>query len=588
MVGAVMKRSMQWDIKGAVGLAGIFHFFICFASGCLLPFLTLYLRHLGLTAAMTGVIMAVKHLVALVWRPISSSLARRHNKRRVFLIGSVICSSMAAMTLLLFPPIGVNRESERCNVSQQNDNQTVHVFDFTSPGPQTKTFSVPVVNSTIVNSAFNMVSEYRPALTVSSTSTSSTQSPSETRTVDAGSNATSTQVDLETKTMQNPTPERSRRSLKRRKEKQETDVAHPGFLASLKVMDAQHQMFFLVMIVVGVWMVISAPLEWIADDGLHEYLDFVDATDRHTMVKPWRLLGIAGGMGSTGILVYLLYCVIGPVLHIYAYAIFMVIMVPVAAVLPLYRHKRERLPGSGLKALQLVRGDSRALLCAISALLSGMASSTLSDFLLWQMQDHGASELQMGIALALAPLCQAVFAPLNRIASHFLKSHGRLLLLAISGLCVQCLYFSFLWAPWAAIPAQLLAGLSSGALWWSIEAQCVDIASPGTEKAVYRVFEALFLDLGAGLGSLAGGFVVQTFGVGVLFQGAAVMLALWCVALAVLQWRIPRQRRINYSRLLAADASEVSESESDQDNDWLEKAMEEDKGNNNKSRKLGK
>ncbi|XP_072550051.1 major facilitator superfamily domain-containing protein 6-like [Salminus brasiliensis] len=581
MEGAAMKTNKQWDVRGAVGLAGVFHFLHCCASGCLLPFLTLYLRHLGLTAAMTGIVMAVRHLVALTWRHVSSTLARRHNKRRMVIICSVILSAIAPLVLLLFPPTGTSTESGRCNISQLNANHTIYP---TTLEPQTTPhkFSTPIMRFTESHAE----SEYRPAQAINTLPYSSTQGTADMHTVEASSDKTSSKRDgqgpLEMQTAQVHSPERVGRSLRKREEKQEgIDMVRSEFLGSLKVMDAQHQMFFLVIIIVSVWEVMAAPLEWTADDGLHEYLDFVDATDRHGTVKPWRLLGTAGGMGSTGILVSILYCLTGTVLHFYAYAMLMLVIVPIAALLPLYRHKRERLPGSGLKALQLVRGDSRALLCAVSALLTGMAGSVVSDFLLWQMQDRSATELQMGITLALAPLCQVTFAPLNRTVTRFLKSHGRLLLLAILGLCLQCLYYSFLWTPWAAVPAQILAGLSTGALWWSVEAQCVDIASPGTERAVYRVFETLSLDLGAGIGSLVGGFVVQTFGLGVLFQGTAVMLALWCIALAVLQWRIPRQRRINYSRLLAADASEVSESESDQDNDWLEKAMEEDKGNNN-------
>lgn len=577
---ATMIRSKQWDVRGAVGLAGFFHFLHACASGCLLPFLTLYLRHLGLTAAMIGIIMATRHLVALVWRPLCSTLARRHNKRRMVIIVSVICSAAAALMLLLFPPTGASVKSERCNVSQLDANHTVYKFDFTTQGPQKfPPLAVNTKEPKLRITEEHTDSESRPALEINATY-SDIQNNSETRTL--GSNATNSLRDgqeaLEASTVPIPPPDRrAERELKQ----EDMETVYSEFLGSLKVMDAQHQMFFLSMIVVGVWEVMAAPLEWTADDGLHEYLDFVDATDRHGSVKPWRLLGTAGGIGSTGILVGILYCLIGTVLHFYAYAMLMVVMVPVAALLPLYRHKRERLPGGGLKALQIVRGDSRALLCAITALLTGMAGSAVSDFLLWQMQDHSASELQMGITLALAPLCQAVFSPLHGRVARLLKSHGHLLLLGTLGLSLQSLYYSFLWTPWAALPAQLISGLTNGALWWSVEAQCADIASPGTERVVYRVFESLSVGLGAGLGSLVAGFAVQSFGLGVLFQGTAVMLALWCTALAALQWRIPRQRRINYSRLLTADASEVSESESDQENDWLEKAMEEDKGNNN-------
>uniref|UniRef100_W5LUL8 Major facilitator superfamily domain containing 6-like n=1 Tax=Astyanax mexicanus TaxID=7994 RepID=W5LUL8_ASTMX len=599
MEGAAMKTTKQWDVRGAVGLAGVFHFLLCCASGCLLPFLTLYLRQLGLTASMTGIIMALRHLVSLLWRPVSSTLARRHDKRRVVIIGSAIFSAIAALMLLVFPATGVSTESVSCNVSRLNAN---HTFDSsTLKPPTTSTFSMHKFSTPLGNFTDSQTEiEHSPPLvvtTLASTNNKETSKISDTQKVEAVSDQSKAasqkdgQESLETPSQSppsQPAERRTGRALKKREQQQtknelELNIVHSEFLGSLKVMDAQHQMFFLVMIVVGIWELMAAPLEWTADDGLHEYLDFVDATDRHRTVKPWRLLGTAGGVGSTGILVSILYCVFGTVIHFYAYVLLMFVIVPVAALLPLYRHKRERLPGSGLKALQLVRGDSRALLCVVSALLTGMAGSVLADFLPWQMQDHGATELQIGIVLALAPLCQATFAPLNGTVTRFLKSHGRLLILAILGLSFQCLYFSFLWTPWAAIPAQLLAGLSTGALWWAVEAQGLDIASPGTERAVHRVFETLSLDFGAGLGSVLGGFVVQKFCISVLFQGMATMLALWCVALAVFQWRIPRQHRINYSRLLAADASEASESESDQEqeNDWLEKAMKDDKGNNN-------
>ncbi|XP_026859172.2 major facilitator superfamily domain-containing protein 6-like [Electrophorus electricus] len=573
-------RYKQWNVRGAVGLAGLFHFLHSCALGSLVPFLTLYFRYLGLTAAMTGTIMASKHFVALLWRPTSSVLARHYNKRRMVIMLCLIFSAVVPLMLLLFPPTGISTESGSCNISQLNANRTKfgHTTLDLRTTPQKFTRSL----------VFSTEHEERSAKAFSGTEAvaENVSAYFNAQSIAAGLNATVHDIDievpLETKGAWTRPGERRSRSLNKLKKKQNVkELHHNEFLGNLKVMDAQHQMFFLVMIIVCLWEVMAAPVEWTADDGLHEYLDFVDATDRHRAVQYWKLLGAAGGVGKAGILVSFLYCLIGTVLHFYTYAAFMVLTASVAALLPLYRHKRERVPGVGWKAVKLVQGDPRALLCAISALLTGMAGSAVSDFILWQMQNHNATELQMGIILGLTPLCQAVLTPLNGTLTRLLKCHGRMLLLCIIGFSLQCLCYSLLWTPWAALPAQLLAGLSTGALLWSMEAQCMDIASPGTERAVQRVFEAFSLDLGAGLGSLAGGLVVEKFGVVVLFQGTAAMLALWGVALAVLQWRIPRQQKINYSRLLVADASEMSESDSEQETDWLEKAMEEDKGNNN-------
>ncbi|XP_036795652.1 major facilitator superfamily domain-containing protein 6-like [Oncorhynchus mykiss] len=373
-----------------------------------------------------------------------------------------------------------------------------------------------------------------------------------------------------------PTVRRVSRSAEKEKQR-ETDEARLEFLGNLKVMDVQHQLFFMLLIVVSIWELMAAPLEWTVDDGLYEYLDFVDGSDRYSSTGVWGLLGAVCGVSGAGLLVSHLDCLIGShtprgAVHFYSSAAVTTLAVPVVAFLPLYLNKKRSRSTGLFKALQLVRGDLRALLCAAPAFLMGLAGSAVDDLL---MQDHGSSELHMGLSLAVALLSRAAFPLLSGRVSKLL-SPGRVLLVGTACLALQCLYYSFLWGPWAAIPVQVLSCFSSGALWWAVQVQYEDVTTPGTERSVRRVYQALSLDLGAGLGNMAGGFVVHMFGVSVLFRGVAVMLLLWCLFLPLLQWQVPPQRRINYSRLLAADTSEVSESESEQETDWLEKAMEDD------------
>lgn len=336
--------------------------------------------------------------------------------------------------------------------------------------------------------------------------------------------------------------------------------------------------------------VASTSIDWTADDGLYEYLDYADASDRYDSSGRWGLLGAALGVGGAGLLVSRLSCLAADerasrAAHFYCYACVAVAALPVAAYLPLHlNRKRDRANGL-LRGVRLVRGSPRALLCAVSTLLAGAAASAVSDFLLWHMQDRGSSELHMGLALALALLSQAAFpllaGPLSRLLSP-----SRVLAVSVASLGVQCFYYSLLWGPWAALPAQALSCFSSGALWWAVKVQCEDVATPGAERNVRRVCGTLAFRLGSGLGSFAGGLVVQRFGTTWLFLGAAAGLLLWCVCLPLLQWKTPHQRRINYSRLLAADASEASDSDSEQEKDWLDKAMEVDRSNNNHGRRM--
>uniref|UniRef100_A0A3Q3IYI8 Major facilitator superfamily associated domain-containing protein n=1 Tax=Monopterus albus TaxID=43700 RepID=A0A3Q3IYI8_MONAL len=519
-----MRRNKQIDITRALALAGTFNFLCRCARACLLPFLTLYFRQLGLTPAMTGIVMGSKHLISLGWSPVVSLLSRHYNKRRQVIHGSLVCSAVAALVLLLIPPAGVQTQAATCNTSD------VSVGPSQSLGGDLATFlwwsTVAVAKSSGVNHT-------------------------------TGSLATAVSSER-TKFM----PE----------EKSRFDI-----LGSLKAMDAQHRLFFLVLLVVLVWELAAAPLDWAADDGLYEYLDYADASDRYDSTGVWGLLGAACGAGGAGLLVSQLSCLTTSqtprtVMHFYCYAGLTVLTLPVATILPLYLNKKREQANGFLK----VRGSPHARLCAITTLLVGVVGSSVDNFLLWQMQDHGSSELLMGLSVALAVLSQAAFPLLARRVSRLL-SPGRVLTVGAASLGLQCFYYSFLWGPWAVLPAQVLSCFSSGAFWWAVRIQCEEVATPGAERSVRRVYTVLSQHLGSGLGSFAGGFMVQWFGLTWLFRGAAMALMAWCVCLPLLQLRAPPQHRINYSRLLAADASDASDSESEPERDWLDKAMEDDR-----------
>ncbi|XP_028312001.1 major facilitator superfamily domain-containing protein 6-like isoform X2 [Gouania willdenowi] len=548
----MMKRNKQIDINRALALAGTFNFLHSCGKACLLPFLTLYFRQLGLTPAMTGMVIGAKHLISLVWTPVASLLAKHYNKRRVVINGCLVSSAVVALLLLLLPPVDVNRQRIRCNSS---DEQSVSMTPPTTPSLSNST-------SERLNKSSDRDEPHPQSVTIGLNNSDvhpKVSSPTPTASV---------------------TGSRNKRSEHKSKHPQmkEEKPSNLEFLGRLKVMDTQHQLFFLILMVVSAWTLVSAPLGWTVDDGLYEYLDFADASDRYRSSGLWGLLGAACGVGGAGVLVSQLSCRVDPwswrsAAHFYCYTCFAAVTVPVATYLPLYLNKKRDWANGLLKALQLVRGSPHALLCVVTVLLVGAGASAVENFLLWQMEDHGSSELHMGLSLALALVSQACYPLLAAKVSKVL-SPGKVLTVGAAGLGVQCFYYSFLWGPWAALPAQLLTSFSSGAVWWAVKVQCDDIATPGADRSVNRVFSSLALHLGRALGSFTGGFAAQRFGLAWLFRGAAIALMSWCVILPVLQYKVPNQRRINYSRLLAADASEASDSESEQEKDWLDKAME--------------
>lgn len=127
---AAMKRNKQINIKGALALASTFHFLYSCDRACILPFLTLYLRYLGLTPSMTGLLMSTKHLISLVWSPLASFLSKHYNKRRAVITGSLVCSAGAALVLLLIPSTGVETLTSHCNISHLSVSPTEELSDF--------------------------------------------------------------------------------------------------------------------------------------------------------------------------------------------------------------------------------------------------------------------------------------------------------------------------------------------------------------------------------------------------------------------------------------------------------------------------
>lgn len=77
--------------------------FVISAIGTLLPFLSIYMRQLGLNATETSIIYGVMPFVAFLVKPIVGSLVDKYRKHKVFLIVSFILMGTFYLSLLFIP-----------------------------------------------------------------------------------------------------------------------------------------------------------------------------------------------------------------------------------------------------------------------------------------------------------------------------------------------------------------------------------------------------------------------------------------------------------------------------------------------------
>lgn len=588
-----MSANPQWDISRALGVARFFHLVCGVRDACVTPFLTLYLRQLGLAAPWVGILMGTKHLIAAFWAPFCAFLAKSYQKRRLLLIGSLLGSVGASLLMVLVPPLDRDLGYRSCNGSRSVTTtvQTpgvVLTVNFTlapEPNHPAGEPSLPAKRSTGIRDASGFrkgpgesVQEpfsYLPSYFVSSVegarTTSGVVHPITSGVKDAPWEGAFKVVSTTLPLLAEGTALGSPANLS----------ATKGNTGALDLsLEELRWTFILSLGAMVFWELLTAPLEQVADDSLYEYLDFVDATDRYRNLWIWRLLGMSVGVCGIAALVEQLDCFLVPsgprgVLHFYGYSLVgtLALLVSIAFPVPTCRWREPSY--KTVKALSLVGGDPRLILLAFTVFLIGAATSTIQNFLFWHMKDHGSSELVMGFSVSLGLLGEILLHPLKTMLLRKLSRVG-MVGLGLGCLLGQLLYYSFLWSWWSVLPAQILSAVSSGALWWAVVASIEDLATPRTERPLSAMFRNQFYGGGASLGSFVGGLVVKHFSLAVLYQASCVVLLLWLVLFLSIQPRLPQQRKVNYSNLLAMEASDTSDSEQGTERDWLVKAMREE------------
>ncbi|NXK42235.1 MF6LA protein, partial [Piprites chloris] len=127
---------------------------------------------------------------------------------------------------------------------------------------------------------------------------------------------------------------------------------------------------------------------------------------RHGRLWMWSSLGAAAGACGVAILVDQLNCFLSGsisclAVRFYGYAVLVTLLLLVSAFFPI--HLPRKTDRGFPKALALLRGDGRALLCTGTVSLTGSAGH---NFLFWQTQDRGSSELLTGLSVAVGLLAE--------------------------------------------------------------------------------------------------------------------------------------------------------------------------------------
>ncbi|XP_066120334.1 major facilitator superfamily domain-containing protein 6-like [Saccopteryx bilineata] len=590
-----MSANPQWDISRALRVARLFHLVCGLRDASVTPFLTLYLRQLGLAAPWVGILMGTKHLITAFWAPFCAFLAKSYQKRRVLLMGSLLGSVGASLLMVLVPPLDKDLGHRSC-VGSHSVTPTVLPPELALTGNFTSA-QLPASNDPVgmpnlpdkrstgtrdasgfgkgpgasVQEAFSFLPRNSVGSVEGARIASEVLQPVTSRVRGTPWESALRRVSHALPLPAGGTALGSPANL---------SAAQGGSGARDLSLEDLRWTFLLSLGSMVFWELLAAPVEKVADDSLFEYLDFVDATDRYRKLWVWKLLGMSAGVCGMAAVVVQLDCFLMPsgprgAAHFYGYSLVSTLALLVSIFFPIPTCRRQEHSHKNVRALSLLEGDPRLILLALTVFLTGAASSTVQNFLFWHMEDHGSGELVMGFSVALGLLGEILLRAFKTTLLRKLSRAGTIGL-GLGCLSGQMLYYSFLWSWWSVLPAQILSAFSNGALWWAVEASVEGLATRGTERPLSAMFRGHLYWGGTSLGSFVGGFVVKRFSLAVLYQASCVALLLWLALFLSVQTRLPQERKINYSKLLAAEAGDTSDSEQEMERDWLVKAMREE------------
>ncbi|KAK9828635.1 hypothetical protein WJX72_001232 [[Myrmecia] bisecta] len=178
-------------------------------------------------------------------------------------------------------------------------------------------------------------------------------------------------------------------------------------------------------------------------------------------------------------------------------------------------------------AVKVLIADPEVVAFFITSLVMGFASGTIGGYLFLFLDELGATETLMGVAISVACLTEV---PMFFFAGKIIDKLGvkNVLNIAVGAYVLRLMCYSMLGSfgtPWAVLPIECLHGVTFGCSWAAGTVNCARISPPGLKSTTQAIFAGLYFGVGTGLGALIGGFIYQEYGAPAVFRTAAVGVA---------------------------------------------------------------
>lgn len=278
--------------------------------------------------------------------------------------------------------------------------------------------------------------------------------------------------------------------------------------------------FYILFALVVVFAFFGAPVVSLADSATMNMLG--EKRDNYGKIRLWGAVGWGLFAPIAGAVVQRL----GLSWPFYGYAIGMGVALLAALALHFPAQKAGVQFRAGMRTLLSSR---RWMSFLLMVLLCGVGMATINSYLFIHMESLGMSKTLMGLALTVSTLSEI---PVMFFAGRFLKRFNPrdLLLLALLVVGARLLLYSASSQGWQILLIQLVHGLTFPIIWVAGVSYADRVAPPGLSASAQGMFGSTLMGIGAALGGLLAGILLQGLG----SAGMYLAIGLGLVAIALL------------------------------------------------------
>lgn len=205
-------------------------------------------------------------------------------------------------------------------------------------------------------------------------------------------------------------------------------------------------------------------------------------------------------------------------------------------------HSQVKADAPARRNVRALLANPRWLLFLTLAIASGAALAATNNYFFPYMEELGAKESLMGLALTMGTLSEI---PVLFFGNRFvkrLKPYG-LLMLTMVVTVIRLLLLAAIETPNLALFVQLLSGLTFPAMWVAGVSYTYENAPAGMATTAQGIFGATVSGLGTAVGGFAGGLLLESLGGRGLYLVFGVVLLALVVIVALIQRHLPADQK---------------------------------------------